>query len=695
VARSGLLAEEAFRAGAPLRMARSPHTISPLNWLAGRALAGLIGSVERTSRVVYEPADALERLEAQHPVIVAVWHGQFMLTSGFRPSPDVKVAAMVARHGDAEYIGTAMAQLGVELIRGAGAGGRRKDRGGAYALRQAVRALKQGYSVVMTADVPPGPARQAGLGIVTLARLSGRPIVPVASATSHFLALNTWSRLTINLPFSKLAYVVGDPIHVAPDADAAVLEAARAEVERSLNRVTARAYACAGADARRATPTCADDPTAPPAEPDLRLKIYRTGMSLLRPLAPLVLKMRERHGKEDPRRRPERLGQPSAGRPDGVLAWVHAASVGETNAVLPVIEALGAARPNLNVLLTTGTVTSASLAERRLPVRSLHQYVPLDAPEYAARFLEHWRPDLAVFTESEIWPSLILETSARGIPLALVNARLSHRSRRRWQRNKGMAQPLFNRFDVVLAQNDPLARGFSALGARNVHAVGNLKIDAPPPPVDLGELERLTAALDGRPGFVAASTHEGEEEIIAEAHRQLARNFDKFCTIIAPRHPERGTAIAERLKDMGLTVAQRSLGVLPGERTDIYVADTIGELGTLYALTPIAFIGGSLVDRGGQNPIEAVRHGVAVLTGPHWQNFRDAYLTLLRHEGAIEVNSADTLAAAVTQLLQSQAEMQHMRAGATQALATLSGALEQTVARLLSYLPDERLKRAS
>lgn len=676
-------------------MARSAHTTSTLGRLAGRGLAGLIGLVERTSSVVCEPADLLERLKAEHPVTVAVWHGQFMMTSGFKPAPYVKVAAMVARHGDAELVGAAMAQLGVELIRGAGAGARRKDRGGAYALRQAVRALQDGASVVMTADVPPGPARRAGIGIVTLARLSGRPIVPVASATSRFLAFDTWSRMTINLPFSRLAYVAGNPIEVAADADAAALEAARAELERSLNAVTARAYELAGADIARATPARLDDPSAPPAKPGLRLKIYRWGMSLLRPFAPVVLKMRERYGKEDPRRRTERLGQPTAARPQGVLAWVHAASVGETNAVLPVIEALGAARPNLNILLTTGTVTSASLAERRLPACAVHQYVPLDAPEYAARFLDHWRPDLAVLTESEIWPSLILETSARGIPLILVNARLSHRSRRRWQRNRGMAQPLFNRFDVVLAQNERLALGFAALGARNVQSVGNLKIDAPPPPVDLGELERLRSALNGRPLFVAASTHEGEEEIVAQAHRELARAFERFLTIIAPRHPERGTAIAERLKDLGLSVAQRSLGALPSERTDVYVADTIGELGTLYALAPIAFIGGSLVERGGQNPIEAVRHGVAVLTGPHHQNFRDAYRTLLRHQGAIEVGSAKSIAAAVSQLLESQSEMQRMRAGATQALATLSGALEKTVATLLRYLPDERLKRAS
>jgi 3-deoxy-D-manno-octulosonic-acid transferase len=675
-------------------MARSPDTTRKLNRLAGRALAGMISLVKRTSRAVYEPENALVRLAGDHPCIVAVWHGQFMMSSGFRPSPETKVAAMVARHGDAELIGAAMARFGVELIRGAGAGGRRKDRGGAYALRQAVRYLKDGYSIVMTADVPPGPARRAGMGIVMMARLSGRPIVPCAAATSRFKSLNTWSRMTINLPGSKLAYVAGDPIWVPPDAGETELEVARVQLERALNAATARAYEIAGADLARATPH-GTDADAPPAAPDFRLKAYRTSMSLLRPFTPLLLKLRERSGKEDPRRRGERLGIASMARPNGVLCWVHAASVGETNAVLPVIEALGSARPDLNFLLTTGTVTSAGLAGRRLGPRAVHQYVPLDAPEYAARFLEHWKPDLAVFTESEIWPSLILETAARHIPIALVNGRLSHRSRRRWQRNKTTAMPLFGRFNIVLAQNDRLATGFSALGARNVHSVGNLKIDAPPPPVDLNELERLKTALGERPVFAAASTHEGEEETIAAAHRALTRQFENLCTIIAPRHPERGTALAETLKNLGFNVAQRSLGAVPGPRTDIYIADTIGELGTLYALAPVAFIGGSLIDRGGQNPIEAVRHGVAVLTGPHWQNFRDAYRTLLRHDGAIEIKSSADIAAAVTKLFESPAELQRMRAGATQALSTLSGALDKTVAALLRYLPDERLKRAS
>ena len=192
-----------------------------------------------------------------------------MMTPGFTPSPDVKVAAMVARHGDAELIGAAMAHFGVELIRGAGAGGRRKDRGGAHALRQAVRTLHDGATVVMTADVPPGPARRPGIGIVTLARLSGRPIVPVASATSRFLALDTWSRMTINLPFSKLAYVAGDPDQGRGrrrrGRDGGGARRARAVAERR-DRPRLRSSPAPTSRARRRLRP--GDPDAPPAEPD-------------------------------------------------------------------------------------------------------------------------------------------------------------------------------------------------------------------------------------------------------------------------------------------------------------------------------------------------------------------------------------------------------------------------------------------
>lgn len=679
-------------------MANSPSDKSRLTALTGRALARAIAFVHRTSTITTDRPDLMEFLAANHPLILACWHGQFMMLSVLRP-PGVRVKAMVARHGDADLIGEAMHQLGVELIRGAGAGGRRKDRGGAAALRGALGALDEGSSVVMTADVPPGPARRAGAGIITIARMSGRPIVPAAAATSRFHALDTWSRMTINLPYSTLAFAAGPAIHVPRDLDEAGVEHYRSVVERELNAATERAYRLAGADISRATPRLPPGADRPVAEPGFGLKAYRGLTSALRPAASVILRIRERQGKEDALRLPERFGKASAARPEGRLLWLHAASVGEANAVLPLIEAVSARRPDARFLLTTGTVTSAGLVARRLGSKGIHQYVPLDVSEFASAFLAHWRPDLAVFTESEIWPNLIMETARRKIPLALVNARMSARSFRRWRKRRNVAEPLFGRFDLVLAQNEKLARWFQELGARSVVAAGNLKIDAPPPPIDLADLEALRRALAGRPVIVAASTHDGEELIIAGAHRRLTRTLPDLVTIIAPRHPERGTAVAEQLKAQGLTVQQRSLGRLPDANTDIYIADTIGELGTLYALAPIAFLGGSLIDHGGQNPIEAIRHGAAVLTGPSWGNFKDAYTALIRHGGAVEVKDAEMMATVLGRLMGNRSELERMQSGAEHALATLAGALERTAEALLSLLPDDdtstRIRRAS
>jgi 3-deoxy-D-manno-octulosonic-acid transferase len=275
---------------------------------------------------------------------------------------------------------------------------------------------------------------------------------------------------------------------------------------------------------------------------------------------------------------------------------------------------------------------------------------------------------------------------------------MSHASFERWQRRPRVASQLFSRFDLVLAQSDVLARQFSELGAPRAFAAGNLKIDAPPPPVSDVELRRLEAALAGRPVFVAASTHDGEEAIIASAHRILAGALPGFLTILAPRHPERGAAIADMFQAQGFAVARRSLGHLPTADTDIYVADTIGELGTLYALAPIAFIGGSLIERGGQNPIEAIRHGAAVLTGPHWSNFADAYGMLVERGGACVVTSADALAATVLALRGDTARLDAVRTHAAEALKSLSGAQERTLDALLALIPTSAgtgLKRAS
>lgn len=667
-------------------MAQSPQQEPFLGRLLGALGARYTRFVCATSTIIYEPPDTRARAAEMHPFIFAMWHGQFFLMPTLHQGA-FPVSAMVARHKDASAVRVLLRDFDIDVVRGAGAGQRKRDRGGASALRTSLRLLEGGSTLAMTADIPPGPARRAGSGIVTLAKFSGRPIVPVAVATSRFLALKTWSRMTINLPFSKLVYVVGDPIWVAADASEDVLEESRRAVEEALNEVTRRAYRIVGANVERIAPPDAAVPPSEPAPVGTLLKAYRAGMNLIRFAAPMLLSARAARGKEDVERQDERYGLASLPRPAGHLAWFHAASVGETNAVLPVIERLLAERSDLSVLLTTGTRTSAALAKRRLPARGFHQYVVLDVPNYVSAFLDHWKPDLGVFAESEIWPNLIIESERRGIPLALVNARMSARSARRWARLKSISRPLFSRFDTILAQNAPTGRVFRTLGARHVEVLGNLKIDAPPPVIDAAALESLTRALDGRPVFVAASTHDPEEQSIVEAHALAARRIPNLCTIIAPRHPDRGKAVAAVVRAKGLTVRNRSDGELPDATTDIYIADTIGELGTLYALTKVAFVGGSLVARGGQNPIEAIGHGAAVLTGPHWTNFRDFYSALIRHKGVREVKSPGEIAEAVEELLTDANALDAQRKGATRALASLAGALDRTVVALAALLP--------
>jgi 3-deoxy-D-manno-octulosonic-acid transferase len=648
----------------------------------GSALAAwYIRLVYATSRIKRDPEDTDAKLFAEHPQILAMWHGQFLLLPKLKPKRPADVSAMVSRHGDAEIIGGVLQRFGMRLIRGAGAGKRPRNRGGATALRESLRALVAGATVTMTADVPPGPARRAGEGIATLASLSGCPVVPLAIATSRFVALPTWSAFTVNLPFSTLAIVIGDPVRVPQTNDADDIETGRIAIGRALAEVTARAYALAGAK----------DPLTKQeiVKPGLSLKAYRLFTRLAAPFAPLILAWRTRRGKEEPGRRSERYGLASAPRPPGFLAWFHAASVGEANAALPVIEAIAAERPELRILLTTATVTSARFARVRLPRGVLHQYVPLDNQAFVRRFLRHWRPDLAVLVESEIWPNLVLETKALDIPLLLINGRMSASSFKRWRRRPALSRPLFSAFDLVLAQNDSLAERFAQLGVVRALDVGNLKADAPPPPVDLSGRRKLDAALQGRMVWLAASTHPGEDEMVAAAHRKMRERRRDLLTIIVPRHPERGKLIAEQLKALSLAVVLRSEGKLPGPETDIYVADTIGELGLFYALSPVAFVGGSVAPRGGQNPVEPIKLGAAVLTGPNWQNFRDSYSELLRSGGCQEVKDAASLAEAALALLEDASARRTMTERASCAIVAMGGALPRTLAALEPYLPPK------
>lgn len=421
------------------------------------------------------------------------------------------------------------------------------------------------------------------------------------------------------------------------------------------------------------------------------LKLYAGAMRVFGPITgPAVLRWRLKRGKEMANRIGERRGRATRMRPEGLLVWVHAASVGELMSVLPLVEAI--TERGFAVLVTTGTVTSAQVAARRLPPDAIHQFVPLDVPGFIKRFFNHWRPDIAIFAESELWPNLMGETARREVPLIIANARLSERSFRRWSRARRIIGALLERADLCLAQSDEDARRLAALGAPRVQTTGNLKFDVPPPPASPEMLARIRRQIAGRPVFLAASTHEGEEEIIARVHREVRKRVRNVLTVMVPRHPDRASGVLAMLEADGFAVSLRSRHADALRGADMHLVDTIGELGLFYRIADVAFIGGSLVlERGGQNPIEPGKLGVPILHGPHVANFRQVYAALDDAGGALRVDDEETFGIAVAGLLSDPQERETMRRAAGEVVHDLSGALDRTITAIDPYLIQLRL----
>jgi len=422
----------------------------------------------------------------------------------------------------------------------------------------------------------------------------------------------------------------------------------------------------------------------------MALRVYRGLSSAAAPLASALIRQRLKRGKEDPARTDERRGLSHDLRPQGPLIWIHGASVGEVLAAAALIERLRAL--NIRILVTSGTVTSAAIVARRFPPDVIHQYIPYDAPRFVRRFLDHWRPSLALFIESDLWPNLILAGAARRLPMVLINGRMSQRSFPRWQRMSRSISALLGRFELCLTQSRIDAERFAALGGRNVLTTGNLKLDVPAPPADSARLERLMAMTRGRPVIVAASTHPGEEDIVVAAHKSLSGFFPALLTVIVPRHPNRGAAVAQLVAAAGLQPALRSREELPMAATDIYVADTMGELGLFYRLAPIVFMGGSLVEHGGQNPIEAIKLGAAIVHGPHVFNFSDVYGALDGAGGARVADGREALVRQLGQLLADADARSTLVDAGERVVGQLGGALERTLAALEPYLLQVRLE---
>ncbi len=410
-------------------------------------------------------------------------------------------------------------------------------------------------------------------------------------------------------------------------------------------------------------------------------RLYALAATLAAPGLRLWLRRRRRRGKELLHRLPERWGEDATPRPAGALLWLHAASVGEAVSILPVIDLLARGPEPPFVLLTTGTVTSAALLAERLPGlggRVAHRFVPLDVPAWAARFVDHWGPDAAGFVEQEVWPNLLAALRRRGVPVLLLNARLSARSAARWQAAPGFAREMFGGFARIMAQTQADAGRLRALGGGvRVSAPGNLKRAAPALPATAGELARLRQAVAGRPAWVAASTHPGEEALVLGAHAQLAARHPGLLTIVAPRHPARGAAVAARATPW--PAPRRSAGQDPPAAAGVWVADTIGELGLLYRLAPTVFLGGSLVRHGGQNPLEAARLGCAVAIGPHTENFAEIVAGLADAAALTQVADLDALVAWVGAMLDDPAR----RARAGEA-ARIAAAPDPALPRLVA-----------
>lgn len=415
----------------------------------------------------------------------------------------------------------------------------------------------------------------------------------------------------------------------------------------------------------------------------LSLALWRVATTLAAPALRLALRRRAGRGKEIKARLGERRGLETAVRPAGALLWLHAASVGETVSILPVIASLPA---ELTVLLTTGTVTSARLLERRLPELGwpgtlMHRFVPLDVPRWVERFLAHWRPQAAGLVESELWPNLIEACRRRGIPVGLVNARLSPRSANGWSRLPGLARRLLTGLAFVAAQSEADAARFIALGAPRVDAPGNLKFAAVPLAADPVERRRLALLIGGRPVWLAASTHPGEEQLAAALHRRLAPEHPGLLTIIAPRHPERGPSLA-----LALGAARRGAGDDPPREGGLWLVDTLGELGLFYRLAGTVFVGRSLVGVGGQNPLEPARLGCAVCVGPHTGNFEAVCERLARSGGLSRVADAAGLADWVHAMLRDPAARRRAGQAAAAAASGDAGLPALLAARLLGLV---------
>jgi 3-deoxy-D-manno-octulosonic-acid transferase len=416
------------------------------------------------------------------------------------------------------------------------------------------------------------------------------------------------------------------------------------------------------------------------------ISLYKNLMQHTTPVLEAYLRRRLRRGKEDPARFNERCGRPLKKRGDKALVWFHAASVGESQSLLVLIRRLLDAYPQIQVMVTTGTVTSARLMAERLPPRAFHQYLPADHPGWTENFLTHWHPDLVIWSESEFWPNMLLGISKRNIPAILLNARMSETSFRQWSLAKGFIGIILKTFQLCLGQNQAEVDRLLKLGAPRAKISGNLKYAAAPLPCDPDALAVLQKAIGPRPHLLWAVTHPGEEEIACRIHKELQRAVAGLLTIIVPRHPRRGAEISALAGKAGLKTSLRSQKELPAAGDDIYIADTLGETGLFYRLAPLCILGGSFVPHGGHNPIEPAQLGCQIFYGPHMFNFVSICDDFESRGAALRVADEEALQQKLAAALQNPQHFSAMAEAAKNWVQQQSHIVDEIAAEIAPFL---------
>ncbi|MCL2331465.1 MAG: 3-deoxy-D-manno-octulosonic acid transferase [Proteobacteria bacterium] len=410
---------------------------------------------------------------------------------------------------------------------------------------------------------------------------------------------------------------------------------------------------------------------------------YKFLVGALYPLVRVYLALRRKRGKEDADsvRFGERFGRASAARPRGFLIWLHGASVGELNSLRGLVARIRADYPRAKLLVTSGTVTSSGTAKN---LDAIHQYIPIDVPFAVRRFMKHWHPDLAIRVDSELWPIQLDAIRRAGIPSFMVNGAVTAKTFRKWMRhNRGMAKHMAGGFTTVMAKSDKDAMRLASLGAQNVMVMDNLKYGNPPPACNPEELAAFRESIGSRPSWHAAVVGEGESEIIFAAHRAVLKKIPNALLIITPRHPSMKAELARTAGN--LKIGFRSDNAAPGG--DVYVADTMGEMGLFYRCANAAFMGRSLLpDCRGSSPIEAMQTGNVVTTGPYTSTFDEVYDEMIAAGILQRVGDPSEIAAWAVSQLRGGAEFKKLQADTQKFIAQKSAVLDTVMDQLREYV---------